>query len=90
MATYGSQTCRVEFLSKGFKALLMSKEMHETVYQVSKAIATDAGEGFEAHPFYGRTAGRVMATVDAVTDEAREAEATHKALTRAARKTREV
>lgn len=84
MALYGSKACRIEFLSKGFKTLLMSPEMKDALYRVSSDIARDAGEGFAAHPFYATRAGRVMVTVDAVTPEARESEATTKVLTRAA------
>ena len=88
---YGSKTCRLEFLSDGFKKLLMGDEVRDLVYRNAQAIATDAGDGFTASVFYGRgAAGRVMATVDAVTDEAREAEATDKVLTRAATRKRGV
>lgn len=91
MAQYGNKYCRVEFLSSGFKAMLMSKEMLDTVYRAADGIARDAGEGFTARTFYGRgAAGRVMATVDADTDEARRAEATDKVLTRAATRQRGV
>ena len=88
---YGSKTCRLEFLSDGFKKLLMSDEVRDTVYRTAHAIATDAGDGFTARTFYGRgAAGRVMATVDADTPEAQMAEATDKVLSRAAHRRREV
>lgn len=83
--TYGNKTVQIEFLSSGFKKLLMGNEVRDTVYQNAQAIARDAGDGFTARIFYGRgAAGRVMATVDADTPEAREAEATDKVLSRAA------
>ena len=83
--TYGSKTVQIEFLSSGFKKLLMSDEVRDTVYQNAQAIARDAGDGFTARIFYGRgAAGRVMATVDADTPEAMRAEATDKVLSRAA------
>ncbi len=89
--TYGTDVCRVEFLESGFKQLLMSDEMRDTVYRVANDMARDAGEGFTARTFYGRgRAGRIMATVDADTPEAREREATEKVLTRAATVRREV
>ena len=83
--TYGNDVCRIEFLESGFKALLMGTEVRDTVYRVANDMARDAGEGFTARTFYGRgAAGRVMATVDADTPEAREREAVDKVLTRAA------
>ena len=89
MAMYGNDRCRIEFLSEGFKALLMSNEVRNYVYENAAGVARDAGDGFVANIFYGRgAAGRVMATVDAVTPEAREAEATGKVLTRAATRQR--
>ena len=89
--TYGNKTCQLEFLSDGFKKLLMGDEVRELVYGTAKAIATDAGDGFTASVFYGRgAAGRVMATVDADTPEAMRAEATDKVLSRAALRRREV
>lgn len=89
--TYGSKTCRIEFLSSGFKALLMGPEVKDTVYRTADLIAKEAGDGFTARTFYGRgPAGRVMATVDADTYEAREREATEKVLTRAATRRREI
>ena len=89
MALYGNKTCRIEFLSSGFRDLLMGDGVRDEVYRDAQAIARDAGEGFEAKLFYGKgAAGRVMATVDAETEEARKAEATDKVLTRAATRTR--
>lgn len=81
---YGSKECRIEFNSSGFKALLMSREMLDAVYSAARNMAETAGDGFSARTFYATRAGRVMATVDADTDEARKAEATQKALSRAA------
>ena len=89
--TYGNKVCRVEFLESGFKALLMGPEVRETIYGVSDSIAKEAGDGFTARVFYARgPAGRVMATVDADTPEAREREATDKVLTMAATRRREI
>ena len=89
--TYGNDACRIEFLSSGFKALLMGAEVRDTVYRVASDMARDAGDGFTPRIFYGRgAAGRVMATVDADTPQAREREAIDKVLTRAATVRREV
>ena len=91
MALYGNDTCRIEFLSDGFRALLMGDGVKQTVYQLAQDIAADAGDGFTAKYFYGRgKAGRVMATVDAETPEARRAQASDKVLSMAAVKPRSV
>lgn len=84
--TYGNKTVQIEFLSSGFKKLLFSPEIRETVYQTAKAIARDAGDGFTPSVYYARqyAGGRIVGTVFASTPEAREAEATDKVLSRAA------
>lgn len=91
---YGSKTCQLEFLSDGFRQLLYSDEVRDVTYRTGKAIAADAGDGFAVDVVYGKsgggTRGRVLVFVEAVTPEAREAEATDKVLTRAAHRRREV
>ena len=92
MTTYGSKTCRVEFLSKGFKTLLYSSGVRDTVYNIAQQIARDAGDGFQPGVFYAKNyaGGRVVGTVNAVTPEAREAQAERKVLHVAAVKPRSI
>lgn len=90
MALFNDGPVRLEFNSAGFRALLSGDEMRDAIYGVASSIAGDAGEGFEARPFYGAQAGRWMATVDADTIEARRAEASDKTLSRAAAQNRGV
>lgn len=90
MTTYGSKTCRVEFLSKGFRRLLMGEGVTQTVYSLAQQIARDAGDGFEPGVFRGNRAGRAIGTVNAVTQEAREAQAERKVLHVAAVKPRSI
>ena len=86
----GGKVTKLEFVERGFKALLMGNDVRDLLYRTGVEIANDAGPGFAPHPFYGQRAGRVMVTVDAETDEARALEATEKTLTRAALKRREI
>jgi len=86
----GKAVQKVVFNSKGFKALLTSEEMKKAVDSVGQQIAQDAGDGFTAHPFLGSRAGRWMVTVDADTEESREAEAADKVLSRAYPKQRSI
>ena len=90
--TYGNKTVQIEFLSSGFKKLLFSREIRETVYRTAQAIARDAGDGFMPSVYYARqyAGGRIVGTVFANTPEAMRAEATDKVLSRAALRRREV
>ena len=92
MALYGTPACRIEFLSSGFRALLMGPGVRDYVYRNAKAIAEDAGEGFGVDIRYGQpgsgTRGRVLGFVSAWTPEAREKQASEKVLKIAAERPR--
>lgn len=72
---------RLEFLPEGFSAILNAKATQDDALRRAEAIAGEAGEGFTASTWTGRT--RVFAGVRAVTMDARRAEAVDKVLTAA-------
>lgn len=75
---------RMEFLSEGFKAVLTGDGVRSKVDAMAKAVAQEAGEGFEPGVFLATYGGspRHIGTVRAATREARKAEAKEQALTR--------
>lgn len=83
MASHGS--VRIELDHDGFRQLLSSQGVGDLVVSTARRIANDAGDGFEAtgprSSNYG--GGRVVAEVHATTWEARHAQATDLALTKA-------
>lgn len=72
---------RVTLHRAAFIALRKSPEVVGDLERRGRAIANNAGTGFEAETFTGRARGRV--TVRAATFEAKRAEATSRALTAA-------
>lgn len=74
-------TVRLEFNQAGFAALAKGPEVAALLERKAEAIAAAAGDGFEVTSAVGAT--RARSTVLAATQEARVAEATDKALTRA-------
>jgi hypothetical protein len=72
---------RVKLNSKGVRDLLKSAELRADLDARARRIAAAAGPGFEAQPSAGPA--RARAVVITATDEARAAEATDRALTRA-------
>jgi len=74
-------TVRVELNSDGIRALLRSEAVRADLERRARAIAEAAGEGFEVESQVG--SNRARASVRTATAEAREAEATDRALTRA-------
>lgn len=72
---------KVKMNSAGAKALLMSDEIQEDLLARATRIANAAGDGFEPNVTIGRT--RALASVVAVTEEARAAEAEARVLTSA-------
>lgn len=75
---------RIEFLSQGFREVLLSPEVANELRARAERIADAAGEGFEAEVFTGSFGGgRHVATVRSDTFTAARAEAEDKALTRA-------
>lgn len=72
---------RIEFNSEGFKQILNLPETEQLVLSEAQAIATRAGEGFEAH---SRKAGtRYIAFVGTTDRQSCIAEAENKVLSRA-------
>ena len=79
-----AQKVRIEFLGRGFKQLLGSREVGDELKRRTDAIAAAAGDGFEASVWYGGFGGgRLIGTVRSGTVAAARAEAENKALTRA-------
>lgn len=72
---------QVQMLSKGAIALLKGSAVRADLLARAERVAAAAGPGFDASVKYGRT--RNLASVTATTDEARAAEASDRALTRA-------
>lgn len=71
----------IKLVPAGIRALLRSPEVEHDLERRAQAIAAAAGEGMEVSTFRGPN--RVRATVITATTEARVAEATDRALTRA-------
>lgn len=83
-----SQTkVKVELVSSGITQLLTSSGVQAACEEAAEAIASRAGDGFEVLPArrMGFGGGRVGVSVYTATREAREAEATDKALSKAVR-----
>lgn len=75
---------RIEFNSGEFRKLLTSPAVQADIEARVEAIASAAGDGFEAFTTLGRFGGgRHVGQVVAVTTEAMKAEAEDKALSRA-------
>lgn len=72
---------KVKILRRGAIAVLKSNGVRGDVQRRVNAIASAAGDGFEARVSYGRD--RVLGNVHAETTEAMRAESEHRALTRA-------
>lgn len=78
-------TVRIELDSAGIADLLVGPEVAADMKRRADNVADAAGDGFEVTEFEGKYGGspRAMASVKAKTREAKVAEATGKALTRA-------
>jgi hypothetical protein len=78
-------TVRIELDSAGIQELLTGSDVAADMKRRAEAVADRAGEGFEVAEYEARYGGspRAVAVVRAGTTEARRAEATSKALTRA-------
>ncbi|MEE6280149.1 hypothetical protein [Georgenia sp. MJ170] len=76
---------RLELIPEGFTALLTGKEVTEDLQARGRRIASAAGDGFEPKTWQGRYGGspRSIVAVEAVTAEAKRAEARDRVLTRA-------
>ena len=76
---------RIEFISEGFREVLMSDGCSSFVNDIGSQVAQRAGDGFIYRPSYlGYGGGRMGGYVVADTYEAMVAEATDKVLSRAA------
>lgn len=74
----------IEFISRGFRDILMSNSMESLVRSAASEIADRAGDGFEASTFRGNYGGgRWVGAVTATTYEAMLAEAEEDSLTKA-------
>lgn len=78
---------RIELNSDGIRELLMSDAIAKECEKAAQAIASRAGEGFEVLPMRKQSfgGGRIGYAVKTATQEAREAEATDKVLSKAVR-----
>lgn len=78
---------RIELNGEGIRELLMSDAIAKECEKAAEAIAARAGDGFEVLPMrrQGFGGGRVGYAVKTATQEAREAEATDKVLSKAVR-----
>ena len=78
---------RIQLLSDGIRDLLVSAPVAADCETAAHGIASRAGDGFEVLPMreMGFGGGRVGYAVYTATDEAREAEATDKVLSKAVR-----
>lgn len=72
---------RIVLNRKGIRALLRSPEVLADLERRAERIAATAGDGMEASAMVGKN--RARASVITATSEARKAEATRRALTRA-------
>ena len=78
---------RIELNGEGIRELLMSDAIAKECEKAAQAIASRAGEGFEVLPMRKQSfgGGRIGYAVKTATQEAREAEATDKVLSKAVR-----
>lgn len=72
---------RIKWRMKGFKELRKSREIMSDLIKRGKAIESDAGPGYIAAPFTGRTRGRVSVMTE--DEAAREDNARNNTLIRA-------
>ena len=87
MARLMATKIRIELNSDGIRELLMSDAIAKECEKAAQAIASRAGEGFEVLPMRKQSfgGGRIGYAVKTATQEAREAEATDKVLSKAVR-----
>lgn len=79
-----AQLVKIELDHAGFTQLLTGSEVAGLVQQTAQNVANRAGAGFEVNSYIGSYGGgRAVATVHAKTQEARQAEAEFKALSKA-------
>lgn len=76
-----SNITRIEFVNQGFRDLLNSAEVRDLVESEAQAIASRAGEGFEARTI--KKATRWIAVVNTTDKASEQAESENKVLTRA-------
>lgn len=87
MARLMASKVRIELNHDGIRELLMSDAIAKECEKAAQAIAARAGDGFEVLPMRKQSfgGGRVGYAVKTATQEAREAEATDKVLSKAVR-----
>lgn len=87
MARLMATKVRIELLSDGIRDLLMSQPIAAECEKAAETIAARAGDGFEVLPMRKQSfgGGRIGYAVKTATQEAREAEATDKVLSKAVR-----
>lgn len=73
---------KLKFNNRGFQKLLKDRALNDLMMAEARKLAAAAGDGFEAARSFSRTK-RPRVGVYTATDEARQAEATERSLTRA-------
>ena len=93
---YGNNKVKFKWNNEGFNEIINSSELQDALVDVMKEVAEAAGPGFEVNAWHSNLGtkkghgnkGRVAASVHAETNEAKRAEATDKALTKAVQQCR--
>lgn len=85
-----AMSVRFEWHDEGFQSVISSPKVQSIVQAATSRIAATAGEGFEASQSFtkGLRYDRAVGIVSTVSDEARIAQATDRALSKAVQKCR--